>query len=212
MNICFYTDPLEMPVKTTSSYPQEDLDLINFEILSMDTTVEAESPLFAAGETPKSDSYGEASISRPASSADSLNPFEASDVMDASSKLGEDNEDILKAVESSIEAMESEIDAPSAEESATDESPLKNIVESPVNLSIIKHDLDGIKTDDTKATENIAECKPKPATRGALKFYPGAKLEAKDFNDKWQVLRKISRNVKWKLWFVESKKRNKWFE
>lgn len=181
----FHTDPLTMPVKSNTSYAQEDLDLINSEILNMDSAA-MESPLFAEARTPRSDSCGEACNSRPGSSADSFNPFENSDGTDAGCKMPGYGEDILTNEESPTERMEYETETHGAERPLAREIETK--ADGMSNESKILEENPGVlKTDSVTPIAKTPEPPPKIVNRGSLKFFPGAKLEAKDFNDKWQV-------------------------
>ncbi|KAF7385303.1 hypothetical protein HZH68_013733 [Vespula germanica] len=171
-----HPDPVIMSVKTSTSYAQEDLDLINAEILNM-----RHSPLISEDRTSKSDSCGETCYSRPESSADSVNLLETSDLMEQRCKLS-------KRKDSSI-----------MKEETLDDTEIKvnsmaiqlGIVEPKIEMQhvskdlILKTELNGFKEVNEKEFDKVNNLKTKMLNRDSLKFFPGAKLEAKDFNEKW---------------------------
>lgn len=176
-----------MSVKSSTSYAQEDLDLINSEILNLEHSA---SPLLSEARTPKSDSCGETCYSRPESSTDSLNLPDGSEVMENDCKMANLKEEIVTLVKDKlIENSDSKVNTVAmqlgiVEAEATMKTDGKNL--------IIKEELKHMKLPDDKEFGKSEELKPKILNRDGTKFYPGAKLEAKDFNEKWQV----SSNVK----------------
>lgn len=64
----------------------------------------------------------------------------------------------------------------------------KTTMKTSVKDLIIKEELKSIKLSEDKEFDKSEGLKPKVLNRDGLNFYPGAKLEAKDFNEKWQVL------------------------
>ncbi|XP_017758548.1 PREDICTED: uncharacterized protein LOC108549586 isoform X3 [Eufriesea mexicana] len=175
-----HPDPVIMSVKSSTSYAQEDLDLINSEILNLEQSI---SPLNSGARTPKSDSCGETCSSRPESSADSFNLLDSAELVDNKCKT-------LSAKEENVIPVKEEINKNSDIEVNTMAVQL-GIVESDVAIKhiqkdlAIKEELKSIKMEDEKAFDKPEELKPKIFNRGGLKFFPGAKLEAKDFNEKW---------------------------
>lgn len=195
-----------MPVKSSTSYPQEDLDLINSEILNMDNAGSGESSIFAEARTPKSDSCGEACSPRPGSSADFLNPSETTDVPDAGFKSTGENEDAPRSTENPVEGTENKPDAGKNDISVT---------KTQTKMSVAKEESKGVKeeseatnTAEEKVDVNNDETKAKAmVNRGSLNFNPGDRIEAKDFSDKWQVLKrtnKLMQKIK-ELLYVERK-------
>lgn len=176
-----------MSVKSSTSYAQEDLDLINSEILNLEHSA---SPLLSEARTPKSDSCGETCYSRPESSTDSLNLPDSSEVMENDCKMENLKEEIVTLVKDKlVENADSKVNTVAMQ---------LGIVEAGTTIKadgkdlIIKEELKNIKLPDDKEFGKSEELKPKILNRDGTKFYPGAKLEAKDFNEKWQV----SLNVK----------------
>ncbi|XP_036150308.1 PHD finger protein 20-like [Monomorium pharaonis] len=169
-----------MSVKSSTSYAQEDLDLINSEILNLEHST---SPLLSEARTPKSDSCGEICHSRPESSADSLNLPDNSEVADNEYKsvINPKEEGKISMKDKLIENSDNKVNTVAMQ---------LGIVE-PAEADAMKCDVkDLIVKEELKLTENkefdkSEELKPKVLNRGGLKFYPGAKLEAKDFSEKW---------------------------
>lgn len=175
-----------MSVKSSTSYAQEDLDLINSEILNLEHSA---SPLLSEARTPKSDSCGETCYSRPESSTDSLNLPDGSEVMENECKMASLKEEIATLVNDKlVENSDNKVNTVAmqlgiVEAGATMKADAKDL--------IIKEELKNIKLSDDKEFDKSEELKPKVLNRDGTKFYPGAKLEAKDFNEKWQVLSNI---------------------
>jgi len=184
----YIVDPVIMSLKSSTSYAQEDLDLINSEILNLEHSA---SPLLSEARTPKSDSYGDTCNSRPTSSIDSLNLHDSSDMMDSDSKMAISKEETTKIMKD-----RSVVNADKSYSNKSDKVHLKadtvamqlGIVEPTViktgTKDLIKNES---KLSDEKEFDKSEELKPKVLGRGGLKFFTGAKLEAKDFNEKWQV-------------------------
>ncbi|EFN74931.1 Tudor domain-containing protein PHF20L1 [Camponotus floridanus] len=178
-----HPDPVIMSVKSSTSYAQEDLDLINSEILNLEHSA---SPLLSEARTPKSDSCGETCYSRPESSTDSLNLPDGSEVMENECKMASLKEEIATLVNDKlVENSDNKVNTVAmqlgiVEAGATMKADVKDL--------IIKEELKNIKLSDDKEFDKSEELKPKVLNRDGTKFYPGAKLEAKDFNEKWQVL------------------------
>ncbi|XP_011872966.1 PREDICTED: PHD finger protein 20 isoform X3 [Vollenhovia emeryi] len=171
-----HPDPVIMSVKSSTSYAQEDLDLINSEILNLEHSA---SPLLSEARTPKSDSCGETIYSRPESSADSLNLPDSSEVADTEYKV------INLKEESKIAVKHKPTDSNSDNKVNTVAMQL-GIVESETSMKTDAKDLkEELKLPGNKEFDKSEELKPKVLNRGGLKFFPGAKLEAKDFNEKW---------------------------
>ncbi|XP_076172113.1 PHD finger protein MBD-R2 isoform X2 [Ptiloglossa arizonensis] len=175
-----HPDPAIMSVKSSTSYAQEDLDLINSEILNLEQSI---SPLLSEARTPKSDSCGETCSSRPNSSADILNLLDSTELVDNGCKAFSAKVETMSPVKQEIhENVEMEVNTMAAQ---------LGIVESDVAMKhiqkdlIIKEELKNIKIEDEKAFDKPEELKTKILNRDGLKFFPGAKLEAKDFNEKW---------------------------
>ncbi|XP_006566203.1 PHD finger protein 20 isoform X6 [Apis mellifera] len=173
-----HPDPVIMSVKSSTSYAQEDLDLINSEILNLEQSI---SPLNSGARTPKSDSCGETCSSRPESSADSFNLLDSTELIDNGCKT-------LNMKEENISPMKHQEINKNSEIEVNTMAVQLGIVESDITMKhiqkdlVIKEELKNIKIEDEKTSE---ELKPKIFNRGGLKFFPGAKLEAKDFNEKW---------------------------
>jgi len=179
-----------MSLKSSTSYAQEDLDLINSEILNLEHSA---SPLLSEARTPKSDSCGDTCNSRPASSVDSLNLHDSSDIMDNDSKMAISKEETAKTVKD-----RSVINSDKSYSNKSDKVHLKADTVA-MQLGIVEPAMTGAKDviknesklSDEKEFDKSEELKPKVLNRGGLKFFTGAKLEAKDFNEKWQVSLKI---------------------
>ncbi|XP_025991994.2 uncharacterized protein LOC105202675 isoform X4 [Solenopsis invicta] len=173
-----HPDPVIMSVKSSTSYAQEDLDLINSEILNLETSA---SPLLSEARTPKSDSCGETCYSRPESSADSLNLPDNSEVADNECKMTNLKEnDKIFVKDKSIENI--------SDNKVNTVAMQLGIVESETTMKSDTKDLmvkEELKLPGNKEFDKSEELKPKILNRGGLKFYPGAKLEAKDFSEKW---------------------------
>lgn len=155
-------DPIIMPVKSLKvSYPQEDLDLINSK-MSVDETMQPDSMGY-------NDSCGEAcNSSRPTSSADSLNPSEgisSQDDNDLDPQLEELS--LMDRIHEKVKRIEIK-DAPPAEPPPAAKTPVIGEMKNQRSLENVRR-----------------ETKSKSAARGDIKFSPGARLEAKDFNDQW---------------------------
>ncbi|KAL6439227.1 hypothetical protein ACFW04_003860 [Cataglyphis niger] len=175
-----HPDPVIMSVKSSTSYAQEDLDLINSEILNLEHSA---SPLLSEARTPKSDSCGETCYSRPESSTDSLNLPDGSEVIENDCKMENLKEEIVTLVKDKlVENSDSKVNTVAMQ---------LGIVEAGTTIKadgkdlIIKEELKNIKLPDDKEFGKSEELKPKILNRDGTKFYPGAKLEAKDFNEKW---------------------------
>lgn len=170
-----------MSVRSTTSYAQEDLDLINSEILNLEHSV---SPLLSDARTPKSDSCGELCHSRPESSTDFVNPPDNSESVDAGCKMTTWKEIGAMAKEKSMENSDNKVNTVAVQLGIVEPGTMKTVAKD----LMIKEELKDIKLSDDKEFDKADEIKPKVLNRGGLKFYPGAKLEAKDFSEKWQVL------------------------
>ncbi|XP_018392140.1 PREDICTED: PHD finger protein 20 isoform X2 [Cyphomyrmex costatus] len=172
-----HPDPVIMSVKSSTSYAQEDLDLINSEILNLEHSA---SPLLSEARTPKSDSCGETCYSRPESSTDSLNLPDSSEVTDNECKM----------INSKEEKKIPEMDKPTenSDNKVNTVAMQLGIVEPETEMKTSAKDIivkEELKLSGNKEFDKSEELKPKVLNRGDLKFFPGAKLEAKDFNDKW---------------------------
>lgn len=169
-----------MSVKSSTSYAQEDLDLINSEILNLEHSA---SPLLSEARTPKSDSCGETCYSRPESSADSLNLPDSSEVTDNEYKvINSKEESKISVKDKSTENSDNKVNTVAMQ---------LGIVEPETAMKTDAKDLmvkEELKLPGNKEFDKSEELKPKVLNRGGMKFFPGAKLEAKDFNEKWQVL------------------------
>lgn len=172
-----------MSVKSSTSYAQEDLDLINSEILNLEHSV---SPLLSEARTPKSDSCGEMCYSRPASSTDSLNLPDSLELADNGCKTMMAKEENVTALrDKSIENADIKVNTVAMQLGIVEpETTMKTVAKD----LIIKDELKSIKLSDDKEFDKSEELKPKILNQGGLNFLPGEKLEAKDFNEKWQVL------------------------
>lgn len=193
-NVCL-SDPVIMSVKSSTSYAQEDLDLINSEIMNLEYSVPP--LLLSEARTPKSDSCGETCYSRPESSADSLNPPDSSESADHGCKMTTPKEEAatpLTKDKTSVENSDSKMNTVAMQLGIVEpETTMKTVAKD----LMLKDELTGIKLSDDKEFDKTEGLKPKVLNRGGLKFFPGAKLEAKDFNEKWQVsLREISTRVR----------------
>jgi len=164
-------DPVIMSVKSSTSYAQEDLDLINSEILNLEHSA---SPLLSEARTPKSDSCGETCYSRPESSADSLNLPDNSEIADNEYKVKEESKISVK--DKPTENSDNKVNTVAMQLGIVESETMKT------GAKDLKKELTS-----NKEFDKSEELKPKVLNRGGLKFFPGAKLEAKDFNEKWQV-------------------------
>ncbi|XP_076686352.1 PHD finger protein MBD-R2 isoform X4 [Andrena cerasifolii] len=175
-----HPDPVIMSVKSSTSYAQEDLDLINSEILNLEQSI---SPLMSEARMPRSDSCGETCSFRPGS-ADPVQPPDSSELVNNSHKA------VTLKVEAATPLTKQEITENSEIEVNTMAVQL-GIVESDVAMKniqkelVIKEELKNIKLEDEKAFDKPDDLKTRILSRDGLKFFPGAKLEAKDFNEKW---------------------------
>lgn len=168
-----------MSVKSSTSYAQEDLDLINSEILNLEQSI---SPLLSEARTPKSDGCGEACSFRPGP-ADRVNLPGSTELADGSHKAATLKVEAATPLrEGTTENSEIEVNTMAAQ---------LGIVESDVAMKniqkelVIKEELKNIKLEDEKAFDKPDDLKTRILNRDGLKFFPGAKLEAKDFNEKW---------------------------
>ncbi|XP_063990105.1 PHD finger protein 20 isoform X2 [Diachasmimorpha longicaudata] len=118
------------------------------------------------------DSCGEAcNSSRPTSSADSLNHSEGTSSQDDNDVFAQLEETtLLNRIEEKLKRIEVK-ETPPAEPAPASKTQILGEIKNQRN------------------TENIK--KPKVVTKGDLKFFPGAKLEAKDFNDQWYAARVV---------------------
>lgn len=169
-----------MSVKSSTSYAQEDLDLINSEILNLEHSV---SPLLSEARTPKSDSCGEPCYSRPESSTDSLNPLDSSESIDAGCKITQKEETVTMVKDRTMENSDSKVNTVAMQLGIVEPGTMKTVAKD----LMLKEELKDIKLSDDKEFDKTEEIKPKVLNRDGLMFYPGAKLEAKDFSEKWQV-------------------------
>ncbi|XP_012214996.1 PHD finger protein 20-like protein 1 isoform X3 [Linepithema humile] len=176
-----HPDPIIISVKSSTSYAQEDLDLINSEILNLEQSV---SPLLSEVRTPKSDSCGETCYSRPESSADSLNLADSSEVVDNECKMTALKEDtsVTSVKDKSVDNSDSKVNTVAMQLGIVES---KTTMKTSAKDLIIKEELKGIKLSEDKEFDKSEGLKPKILNRDGLNFYPGAKLEAKDFNDIW---------------------------
>nr|XP_012135435.1 PREDICTED: PHD finger protein 20 isoform X3 [Megachile rotundata] len=180
-----HPDPVIMSVKSSTSYAQEDLDLINSEILNLEQSI---SPLVSEAKTQKVDTSKETCASEPASLVDSSNELDSKEILDngyKNSNVKEKNSIKQEKVPAQQEVNEN------SEVQVNTVAVQLGIVESDIAMKdiqkslIIKEELKNVKMEDEKVFEKTDELKPKILNRGGLKFFPGAKLEAKDFNEKW---------------------------
>jgi len=170
-----------MSMKSSTSYAQEDLDLINSEILNLEHSA---SPLLSEARTPKSDSCGETCYSRPESSADSLNLLDNSEIADNEYKVTNSKEEKKVSVKDKpTENLDNKVNTVAMQLGIVEPETAMKTDLSAKDL-MVKEEL---KLSDNKEFDKSEELKPKILNRGGLKFFPGAKLEAKDFNEKWQV-------------------------
>lgn len=180
------SDPVIMSVKSSTSYAQEDLDLINSEILNLEYST---LPLLLEARTPKSDSCGETCYSRPESSMDSLNPLDSIESIDNGYKMPtqtiKEETMATSTKDQSLENSDNKVNTVAMQLGIV-EQPGITIKTVAKNL-IIKDELKDIKLPDDKEFEKTEELKPKVLNRDGLKFFSGAKLEVKDFNEIWQV-------------------------
>lgn len=173
-----------MSVKSSTSYAQEDLDLINSEILNLEQSI---SPLISEGRAQKSDTPKETCSSEPALLADSLNELDSTESVDNEYKnLNIKEKDSIKeevpVKQEANEASEVQVNTMAVQLGIVESDMAMKHIQK--NL-IIKEELKNVKMEDEKVFEKSDELKPKILNRGGLKFFPGAKLEAKDFNEKW---------------------------
>jgi len=167
-----------MSMKSSTSYAQEDLDLINSEILNLEHSA---SPLLSEARTPKSDSCGETCYSRPESSADSLNNSEITD--NEYKVINPKEEKKVSVKDKPTENLDNKVNTVAMQLGIVEPETAMKTDLSAKDL-MVKEEL---KLSDNKEFDKSEELKPKILNRGGLKFFPGAKLEAKDFNEKWQV-------------------------
>ncbi|KAI4502468.1 hypothetical protein M0802_002380 [Mischocyttarus mexicanus] len=172
-----HPDPVIMSVKTSTSYAQEDLDLINAEILNM-----RHSPSLSEDRNSKFDSTSEKSYSKLESSTDSVNLLEKSNSTDQESKS------LFMEKDSSISKEESSEDPDVKVNSMAIKLGIVEPEEAMQHASkdlIHTKELNGFKEVNEKEFDKVNDSKAKILNRGSLKFFQGAKLEAKDFNEKW---------------------------
>ncbi|XP_017876601.1 PHD finger protein 20 isoform X2 [Ceratina calcarata] len=169
-----HPDPVIMSVKSSTSYAQEDLDLINSEILNLEQSVPQ---LNSDARTPKSDSCEETCSSRPESSIDSFNLLDSTDVVDNGCKTSNSKETESTAKQES----EIQVNTVAVQLGIVESNDIKHTQKD----LTVKEELKTIKVEEKKVFDKPEELKPKIFNRGGLKFFPGAKLEAKDFNEKW---------------------------
>ncbi|XP_015180714.1 PREDICTED: uncharacterized protein LOC107068609 isoform X4 [Polistes dominula] len=173
-----HPDPVIMSVKTSTSYAQEDLDLINAEILNM-----RHSPVLSEDKTSKFDSNNETSCSKPESSADSVNSLETSNLTNQECKsLSTENDSSIKKEESSNDP-DAKVNNMAVQLGIVEpETKMQNVSKD----LILPTELNGFKeVDEKELNKNSNNSKAKVLTCGGLKFFQGAKLEAKDFNETW---------------------------
>ncbi|XP_032683770.1 PHD finger protein 20 isoform X3 [Odontomachus brunneus] len=174
-----HPDPVIMSVKSSTSYAQEDLDLINSEILNLEHSI---SPSLSEARTPKSDSCGEPCYSRPESSTDFLNPPDSSESADIACKMTTLKEETMTTVKDRLmENSDSKVNTVAVQLGIVEPGTIKTVAKD----LMLKEELKDIKLCDDKEFDKEEEIKPKVFSRDGLKFYPGAKLEAKDFSEKW---------------------------
>lgn len=169
-----------MSVKSSTSYAQEDLDLINSEILNLEQST---SSLNSGLRTLKSNNCGETCSSRPEPSVNSFNLLDSTELLDNGYRT-------CSVKQENVCTVQQEINKNSEIEVNTMAVQL-GIVESDIAIKhiqkdlAIKEELKSMEVEDEKIFDKPEELKPKIFNRGGLKFFPGAKLEAKDFNEKW---------------------------
>ncbi|XP_033180015.1 PHD finger protein 20 isoform X4 [Bombus impatiens] len=175
-----HPDPVIMSVKSSTSYAQEDLDLINSEILNLEQST---SSLNSGLRTLKSNNCGETCSSRPEPSVNSFNLLDSTELLDNGYRT-------CSVKQENVCTVQQEINKNSEIEVNTMAVQL-GIVESDIAIKhiqkdlAIKEELKSMEVEDEKIFDKPEELKPKIFNRGGLKFFPGAKLEAKDFNEKW---------------------------
>ncbi|XP_043259702.1 uncharacterized protein LOC122401564 isoform X2 [Colletes gigas] len=175
-----HPDPVIMSVKSSTSYAQEDLDLINSEILNLEQSI---LPQLSEARTPKSGSCEEICSSQPDSSAAILNLIDPTEIVDNDCKALTAKVETMSSIKKEIhENLEMEVNTMAVQ---------LGIVESDVAMKhihkelAIKEELKHIKIEDEKTFGKSEDLKAKILNRDGLTFFPGAKLEAKDFNEKW---------------------------
>lgn len=176
-----HPDPVIMSVKSSTSYAQEDLDLINSEILNLEQSVPQ---LNSDARTPKSDSCEETCSSRPESSIDSFNLLDPTEPVDNGCKTTNSKEEAESTVK---QESGMQVNTVAVQLGIVESNDIK---QTQKELSV-KEELKTIKVEEQKVFDKPEDMKPKIFNRGGLKFFPGAKLEAKDFNEKWYAAKVV---------------------
>lgn len=100
-------------------------------------------------------------------------------------------ENTQNVVDTAVEKKEFTEDPPAKPPPLSNDSIVKSEISSNSNNksngSVEKNTAVKKTSGDNKNGKNTKSGKNKTANKLGLKFYPGAKLEAKDFNEKWQV-------------------------
>lgn len=181
-----------MSVKSSTSYAQEDLDLINSEISNLEHSAP---PSQSEGRTPKlsSENSGETGNPGATSSVESSNLQDSTNLVDTECKVVIPKEDIVRSTKDRSRFDKTYSNKDKARLKVNTVAMQLGIVEPGATMKsgtkdlAMKKELKGMKLSDEKEFDKSEELKPKILNRGGLKFFPGAKLEAKDFNEKWQV-------------------------
>lgn len=183
----FFSDPVVISVKSSTSYAQEDLDLINSEISNLEHSA---SPLLSEARTPKSDSCGETTCSTLESSTHSLNLPDNSEIIDNKVTTPKEDSDMETIKGNSIDSTEMKVNTVAMQLGIVE--PVTEMKTAVKDL-IIKEEFKNIKLSTDKEFDK-SESKSKISNRNGLNFFPGCKLEAKDFSEKWQVLLQVISN------------------
>ena len=168
-------------MKSPTSYSQEDLDLINSEIQNFNCSITTNSSEVPAQ---KSTINADTFFTNVEGFQNNLNPLNIDSLKNVC------NLDLFKENSVSVksEFIENE-NVPVTVNSATEVDELPMTVENPA--TDFHQEVDNIRLHSENKIEKVDELKTKAVNRNDLNFFPGDKLEAKDFNEKWYSARVV---------------------
>ncbi|XP_034934323.1 uncharacterized protein MBD-R2 [Chelonus insularis] len=184
-----HPDPVIMPIKMSAvSYPQEDLDLIKSKI------TDADNDSNTTTEDIKCEFDSETFDSSVNSSTNDC--IDSSEVVESvqNDNINHNNCDSNNGTENSLNndtTLEESQDKGAENDDVNHSSPpvaSSNLVNNKKNIEN-GNALVTAKSLDKKVTSPDGSGSTKVVNKSGLKFYPGARLEAKDFNEKWYAAR-----------------------
>lgn len=168
-------------MKSPTTYSQEDLDLINSEIPNFDCSIPTTS---SEDQAQKSSPNTERYFPNVEEFPTNLNTLNIDDLQNACSL------DLIKEVSAAAksEYIRNENLAIPVQAFAEYVNPVATVDDATKNF---QQGVENIRLQSERRIEKASELKSKSVNRRGLNFFPGDKLEAKDFNEKWYSARVV---------------------